>query len=107
MAGSAHSQHAAAGALAPPRGSAERGPLLRRLRALRPSLVSLRLPGLSRRRPTSLRAGDGELVRTGDYLAADRQLYRVEDLTPHGALIEDCRNGDLFLIEGGAWAATR
>jgi hypothetical protein len=37
-----------------------------------------------------------EPVRIGDYLHSARDLYRVEVVTAEGALIEDCRNGELF-----------
>jgi hypothetical protein len=49
-------------------------------------------PPTCRKRPT-------QAVRHGDYLRSGQALYCVEQLIGKRAVIEDCRNGDLFDIE--------
>jgi hypothetical protein len=48
-------------------------------------------PGEAADRMSALQA-----VRIGAYLHSARDLYRVEVVTGARALIEDCRNGELF-----------
>jgi len=56
----------------------------------------------------SARATDGDRaastreerrVRTGDYVASERDLYRVEHVRCQRVLLEDCRSGDLVDID--------
>jgi hypothetical protein len=41
----------------------------------------------------------GRRVRTGDYVASQRDLYRVEHVRGQRVLLEDCRSGDLVDID--------
>jgi hypothetical protein len=42
---------------------------------------------------------EGRRVRTGDYMASERDLYRVEHVRGQRVLLEDCRSGDLVDID--------
>lgn len=42
---------------------------------------------------------EGRRVRTGDYVASERDLYRVEHVRGQRVLLEDCRSGDLVDID--------
>ncbi|HET8673670.1 MAG TPA: hypothetical protein VFL87_08545, partial [Thermoleophilaceae bacterium] len=42
---------------------------------------------------------DGRRVRSGDYVASERDLYRVEHVRGQRVLLEDCRSGDLVDID--------
>ncbi len=42
---------------------------------------------------------EGRRVRAGDYVASERDLYRVEHVRGQRVLLEDCRSGDLVDID--------
>ena len=51
--------------------------------------------------PTGFTAStrEGRRVRAGDYVASERDLYRVEHMRGQRVLLEDCRSGDLVDID--------
>lgn len=45
---------------------------------------------------TRILSGPADPPGSGDYLTDGRELYRVEQVKGHQALVEDCRTGNLI-----------